>query len=122
MLLQLGYIVESVEIYRTIAPQDADKVIRDAITNIILPGSGAVAKAVSKAGKGLRRAGKSLKRLRKASPKRAAGKSPCKKSFAQDTEVVMCDGSSKKIKDVKKGDKVLSKDPKTGEMAGKVVV
>jgi hypothetical protein len=42
-------------------------------------------------------------------------------SFDPDTPVVMADGSTKKIKDVKVGDKVLATDPATGKTAARTV-
>ncbi|MFD9601968.1 RHS repeat-associated core domain-containing protein [Streptomyces sp. NPDC059970] len=42
-------------------------------------------------------------------------------SFTADTPVVMADGTSKPIKDVKIGDKVLSADPETGETGPRTV-
>lgn len=41
------------------------------------------------------------------------GKGACN-SFTPDTRVLMADGTSKAIKDVKIGDKVLATDPETG--------
>ncbi|MER6994593.1 polymorphic toxin-type HINT domain-containing protein [Streptomyces sp. NPDC000410] len=46
---------------------------------------------------------------------------PTNNSFTPDTQVVMADGSSKAIKDLKPGDKVLATDPETGEIAAKDV-
>ncbi|MFY1690541.1 polymorphic toxin-type HINT domain-containing protein [Plantactinospora sp. WMMB782] len=46
----------------------------------------------------------------------------CKHSFDPDTPVLMADGSTKPIKDVKTGDRVLATDPETGETTGKKVV
>ncbi|OPG13112.1 polymorphic toxin-type HINT domain-containing protein [Microbispora sp. GKU 823] len=43
-------------------------------------------------------------------------------SFAPGTEVVMADGSSKPIEEVKVGDKVLATDPETGESEAKPVI
>ncbi|WP_460068204.1 ricin-type beta-trefoil lectin domain protein [Streptomyces sp. YKOK-I1] len=40
---------------------------------------------------------------------------PINNSFTPDTKVLMADGSTKAIKDVKAGDKVLATDPETGE-------
>ncbi|SEE21224.1 intein N-terminal splicing region/RHS repeat-associated core domain-containing protein [Streptomyces sp. 3213] len=42
-------------------------------------------------------------------------------SFTPDTPVLMADGSTKKIKDVKAGDKVLATDPETGETVAQTV-
>ncbi|MFE2419003.1 RHS repeat-associated core domain-containing protein [Streptomyces hokutonensis] len=42
-------------------------------------------------------------------------------SFTPDTQVLMADGSTKKIKDVKAGDKVLATDPETGETVAETV-
>ncbi len=42
-------------------------------------------------------------------------------SFDPSTQVMMADGSTKKIADVKLGDKVLATDPETGETEGKPV-
>ncbi|MGE7390921.1 ricin-type beta-trefoil lectin domain protein [Streptomyces sp. NPDC004126] len=49
------------------------------------------------------------------------GSCPIGNSFAAGTLVVMADGSSKPIDDLKPGDKVLATDPKTGETAAKDV-
>ncbi|MFB9238417.1 DNRLRE domain-containing protein [Plantactinospora siamensis] len=50
----------------------------------------------------------------------AVGKA-CLNSFTPDTKVLMADGSTKAIKDVKVGDKVRAADPETGEAAGEPV-
>ena len=42
-------------------------------------------------------------------------------SFTPDTEVLMADGTRKKIKDVQVGDEVLATDPEAGETIGKLV-
>ncbi|MFJ6246261.1 MULTISPECIES: polymorphic toxin-type HINT domain-containing protein [unclassified Streptomyces] len=46
---------------------------------------------------------------------------PIRNSFAPDTKVLLADGTTKAIKDLKPGDKVLSTDEKTGETAAKDV-
>ncbi|MFE5515044.1 polymorphic toxin-type HINT domain-containing protein [Streptomyces sp. NPDC056529] len=46
---------------------------------------------------------------------------PIRNSFTPDTKVLLADGSTKAIKDLKPGDKVLSTDEKTGETAAKDV-
>ncbi|MFK3978986.1 RHS repeat-associated core domain-containing protein [Micromonospora sp. NPDC050397] len=46
----------------------------------------------------------------------------CKHSFDPETPVVMADGTTKPIKDVEVGDKVLATDPATGETVPKEVV
>lgn len=46
----------------------------------------------------------------------------CVNSFTADTPVTMADGSTKPIKDVKVGDKVLATDPQTGETRAEPVV
>lgn len=43
------------------------------------------------------------------------------KSFAGDTRVLMADGTTKPIKNIKPGDEVLTTDPETGEQAAKTV-
>ncbi|MEU4619621.1 polymorphic toxin-type HINT domain-containing protein [Actinoplanes sp. NPDC023801] len=43
------------------------------------------------------------------------GESCYRKSFSEDTKVLLADGSSKAIKDLRKGDRVLAADPETGE-------
>ncbi|WP_282703867.1 RHS repeat-associated core domain-containing protein [Streptomyces sp. CC219B] len=50
-----------------------------------------------------------------------AGESCRVNSFTPETEVLMADGSTKPIKDVEPGDKVVAKDPETGETAVKEV-
>lgn len=51
----------------------------------------------------------------------AAGRgAPCN-SFAPDTQVLMADGTTKAIEDVRTGDKVLSTDPRTGRTEVKTV-
>ncbi len=42
-------------------------------------------------------------------------------SFIPETEVLLSDGTSKKIKDIEEGDLVLATDPETGEIAAKPV-
>ncbi|TDD58955.1 hypothetical protein E1263_16850 [Kribbella antibiotica] len=42
-------------------------------------------------------------------------------SFAGATAVLMADGTTKPIQDIKPGDKVLAKDPESGEQAAKIV-
>ncbi|MEV1062944.1 RHS repeat-associated core domain-containing protein [Streptomyces sp. NPDC050263] len=49
------------------------------------------------------------------------GSCPVPNSFTPDTKVLMADGSSKPIKDVKAGDKVLATDPETGETTTQTV-
>jgi hypothetical protein len=49
------------------------------------------------------------------------GRTPCTHSFDPATKVVMADGDTKPIGDVKLGDKVLSTDPATGKTEGKTV-
>lgn len=46
----------------------------------------------------------------------------CGNSFTSDTPVTMADGSTKLIKDVKVGDKVLATDPQTGQTKAEPVV
>ncbi|MFD6416138.1 polymorphic toxin-type HINT domain-containing protein [Streptomyces sp. NPDC060194] len=46
---------------------------------------------------------------------------PINNSFTPDTKVLMADGKAKAIKDVRVGDKVLAKDPKTGVTKAKLV-
>ncbi|MFI5793433.1 polymorphic toxin-type HINT domain-containing protein [Streptomyces sp. NPDC051677] len=46
---------------------------------------------------------------------------PTPNSFTPDTKVLMADGSTKAIKDVKAGDKVLATDPETGETTAQTV-
>ncbi|MFF7839939.1 polymorphic toxin-type HINT domain-containing protein [Streptomyces ossamyceticus] len=48
------------------------------------------------------------------------GATPCN-SFVPGTQVLMADGTTKPIEDVKTGDKVLSRDPKTGRTEVKTV-
>ncbi|MEU0391353.1 polymorphic toxin-type HINT domain-containing protein [Streptomyces sp. NPDC006208] len=50
-----------------------------------------------------------------------AGESCRVNSFTPETKVLMADGKSKAIKDIKPGDKVVATDPKTGETAVKDV-
>ncbi|MBA5224554.1 hypothetical protein H1X69_24590 [Streptomyces griseoaurantiacus] len=58
----------------------------------------------------------------------AAGKSAAKKtsgrcnSFTPNTEVELADGTTKKIKDVETGDKVVATDPETGKTENRVVL
>ncbi|MFV2126354.1 polymorphic toxin-type HINT domain-containing protein [Micromonospora sp. LOL_013] len=47
--------------------------------------------------------------------------SACKNSFAAKTEVLMADGSTKKISDVNVGDEVLATDPESGVTAARMV-
>ncbi|MEU1182323.1 polymorphic toxin-type HINT domain-containing protein [Streptomyces sp. NPDC005820] len=49
------------------------------------------------------------------------GSCPTPNSFTPDTKVLMADGSTKEIKDVKAGDKVLATDPETGETRAQTV-
>ena len=49
------------------------------------------------------------------------GRRGCGSSFDPDTPILMADGTSKPIKDVKAGDVVLATDPVTGKSAPKVV-
>ncbi|MEV5831528.1 RHS repeat-associated core domain-containing protein [Spirillospora sp. NPDC052242] len=46
----------------------------------------------------------------------------CLSSFVPDTKVLMADGSTKEIRDVKVGDKVLATDPRTGESSTESVL
>ncbi|WP_267246569.1 polymorphic toxin-type HINT domain-containing protein, partial [Streptomyces sp. PR69] len=48
-------------------------------------------------------------------------KCPTKHSFVAGTEVLLADGTSKPIEDLKAGDQVLATDPETGETSGKAV-
>ena len=50
-----------------------------------------------------------------------AGESCRVNSFTPETKVLMADGTTKPIKDVKPGDKVVAKDPETGKTAVKKV-
>ncbi|MGW6391202.1 polymorphic toxin-type HINT domain-containing protein [Streptomyces sp. NPDC055103] len=50
-----------------------------------------------------------------------AGSCAIRNSFTPETKVLLADGTTKPIKDLKPGDKVLSTDEKTGETAGKDV-
>lgn len=53
---------------------------------------------------------------------RAGGLGSCtKNSFTPDTKVLLADGTTKPIKDVRVGDKVLATDPKTGRTYAKTV-
>ncbi|MFT2016417.1 polymorphic toxin-type HINT domain-containing protein [Streptomyces sp. 796.1] len=86
---------------------------------------GAAAFAVGRAGKVAGQlVGKGLKRL--GSGKRARSKSvpsDCPThSFLPETDVLLADGTTRPIKDVKTGDKVLVTDPETGETAPREVV
>ncbi|MBB4985114.1 polymorphic toxin-type HINT domain-containing protein [Streptomyces nymphaeiformis] len=63
------------------------------------------------AGPGLRRVIESIKSRKGISS--AAGCPP--NSFTPDTLVLMADGTTKRIEDVRKGDRVLATDPETGE-------
>lgn len=60
-------------------------------------------------------------------PRRPTGKTPgsqgakCPHSFDPDTEVLMADGTTKAIKDVQIGDRVLATDPTTGETKAQLV-
>nr|WP_308340505.1 MULTISPECIES: Hint domain-containing homing endonuclease [unclassified Streptomyces] len=47
--------------------------------------------------------------------KASGGSCPINNSFTPGTKVLMADGSTKPIEDVKVGDKVKATDPKTGE-------
>lgn len=47
---------------------------------------------------------------------------PVRNSFTPDTQVVMADGSLRRIADVTVGDRVLATDPRTGETQGQYVV
>ncbi|MCX4729508.1 polymorphic toxin-type HINT domain-containing protein [Streptomyces sp. NBC_01363] len=49
------------------------------------------------------------------------GSCPTGNSFTADTPVAMADGTSKPIKDIKTGDKVLATDPQTGETGPRAV-
>jgi RHS repeat-associated protein len=53
------------------------------------------------------------------SPKRGGGGKPC--SFDADTQVVMADGTTKPISEIKVGDRVLAADPETGERGARTV-
>lgn len=106
----------AIEIYRTITPQDGDKALEDAAITIATLGIGPAASAAKKGAKSLKKA------LKKRKNPKSLKLSPCPKSFAENTQVMMCDGTSKNIQDIKKGDMVLSKDPETGQMACKPVV
>ncbi|MEU4619619.1 RHS repeat-associated core domain-containing protein [Actinoplanes sp. NPDC023801] len=44
-----------------------------------------------------------------------------KKSFSEDTEVLLADGGSKKFKDLREGDRVLAEDPQTGERGARAI-
>ncbi|MFC8825154.1 Hint domain-containing protein [Streptomyces sp. NPDC057137] len=53
---------------------------------------------------------------------RAGGLGSCtKNSFTPETKVLLADGTTKSIKDVRVGDKVLATDPKTGKTYAKTV-
>ncbi len=56
----------------------------------------------------------------KAAPSPHAGNKLCK-SFAADTRVLMADGSTKPINKVRVGDKVMAKNPETGESGAREV-
>ncbi|MGY3850667.1 polymorphic toxin-type HINT domain-containing protein [Streptomyces hydrogenans] len=49
------------------------------------------------------------------------GACPIRNSFTPDTEVLLADGTTKPIKDLKPGDEVMATDEKTGETTGKNV-
>lgn len=49
------------------------------------------------------------------------GSCPIRNSFTPETEVLLADGTTKPIKDLKPGDKVMATDEKTGETTGKNV-
>ncbi|MFF0472251.1 polymorphic toxin-type HINT domain-containing protein [Streptomyces sp. NPDC004284] len=51
----------------------------------------------------------------------SSGSCPIRNSFTPETKVLLADGSTKPIKDLKPGDKVLATDEKTGETAAKDV-
>jgi len=71
------------------------------------------------AGKGAGRLGRLAGRSGDHTPDRLPD--ACKNSFSPDTPVVMADGTTKKIKDIKVGDKVLATDPKTGKTSARTV-
>jgi len=71
------------------------------------------------AGKGAGRLSHLAGRRGDASPDRAPD--VCKNSFSPDTRVVMADGSTKKIEDIKVGDNVLATDPETGKTGARTV-
>lgn len=50
-----------------------------------------------------------------------AGSCPIRNSFTPETKVLLADGATKPIKDLKPGDKVMATDEKTGETTGKNV-
>ncbi|MFD5920411.1 RHS repeat-associated core domain-containing protein [Kitasatospora sp. NPDC058201] len=50
-----------------------------------------------------------------------APSNPCKHSFPPSTQVLMADGSTKEIGEIKQGDKVSATDPQTGETSAKSV-
>jgi RHS repeat-associated protein len=62
-----------------------------------------------------------LNRFGKGFGKTRSGCSLFGNSFDPGTEVLMADGTTKKIKDIRSGDKVLATDPQTGQTAGKAV-
>ncbi|WP_422125638.1 polymorphic toxin-type HINT domain-containing protein [Streptomyces caatingaensis] len=53
---------------------------------------------------------------------KGAGGSPCLHSFTPGTEVLLEDGDTKPIENVKTGDKVLATDPETGKLTPREVV
>ncbi len=79
-------------------------------------GAWGVAGAAAGGAAGLAKAGMCAGR---AAPMFRGSKSTC---FVAGTPVLMADGSSKAIEDVKKGDKVLSKDEASGKLVAKEVV
>ncbi|WP_258308210.1 DNRLRE domain-containing protein [Streptomyces sp. NWU339] len=81
-------------------------------------------KAKPKTSKPKPKASKPKKTADKPSPKKKGGscKAPAKKnSFVPGTKVLMADGSTKKIKDLKAGEYVLASDPETGDLQARQV-
>ncbi|WP_344121994.1 DNRLRE domain-containing protein [Streptomyces blastmyceticus] len=97
------------------------------VASIFVPGStGAVrgAKAVRTAGKVEHAAAggsKTVKKAEKVLEEAAGGTCPVPNSFTPETLVVMADGSTKPIRDIQIGEKVLATDPTTGRTEARPV-
>jgi RHS repeat-associated protein len=80
------------------------------------------AKNTRKAGNAVQKAAKKTAERVKQSTKRSAEGCERPNSFTPGTLVLMADGSTKPIKDVKNGDKVVATDPETGETTTETVI
>jgi hypothetical protein len=90
----------------------------------LVPFVGLIDEVVTSGAKGLDEALGDMNSVRKAGEEGTEAKRVfnCASSFAAETRVLMADGSTKRIGDVKPGDLVMSADPQTGEQAPREVI